>query len=140
MKTAGEQPPPRANHASAVDEFRLYIFGGWDAWIGLVMCGDFPDFTIKNCDLTMGFHSTDWFVGENLQETIGFSHEDHGVFLQIFPQTNPLMDGRMGGCGVLRAFLGKVDIWLFWLGCEAQIGVEFLADFGGKQKFGRVLD
>ena len=37
-------------------------------------------------------------------------------------------------------FLGKVDIWLFWLGCEAQIGVEFLADFGGKQKFGRVLD
>ena len=32
VKTAGEQPPPRANHASAVDEFRLYIFGGWDAW------------------------------------------------------------------------------------------------------------
>ena len=30
VKTAGEQPPPRANHASAVDEFRLYIFGGWD--------------------------------------------------------------------------------------------------------------
>ena len=71
------------------------------------MCRDFPDFTIKNCDLTMGFHSTDWFVGENLQETIGFSHEDHGVFLQIFPQTNPLMDGRMGGCGVLRVFFGK---------------------------------
>ena len=30
VKTAGEQPPPRANHASAVDDFRLYIFGGWD--------------------------------------------------------------------------------------------------------------
>merc|ERR1719343_1159571 len=26
----GEQPPPRANHASTVDDFRLYIFGGWD--------------------------------------------------------------------------------------------------------------
>ena len=30
VKTTGEQPPPRANHASAVDDHRLYIFGGWD--------------------------------------------------------------------------------------------------------------
>jgi len=30
VKTSGEQPPPRANHASTVDDFRVYIFGGWD--------------------------------------------------------------------------------------------------------------
>ena len=98
--------------------------------------------TMKNCDFPWDFIQRIGLLGKILTGNHRFSHEDHGAFLQIFPQTNPWMGGCWGGVlrVVLRVFLGKVDMWLFLLGCEAQIWVEFLADFGGKQKFGRVLD
>ena len=30
VETAGHQPPPRANHSSAVLGNKIFIFGGWD--------------------------------------------------------------------------------------------------------------